>query len=130
MGDNMRTTEEPKPRTAPWQWPAQWFNDEKFWREVASRTVSGIIVVTLGFMVAMISGLVPDNHLRSVRIAFALLTLVLFGLHMIIMPNIVASIDKNLTGKRRTILRLIVAIGSIVALYGFTLWMWISFVPE
>lgn len=45
-------------RVRPWRWPGQWFRDEKFWRDVASRTASGLIVALLIYLFAIFAGYV------------------------------------------------------------------------
>jgi len=130
MGTEPTEVNNAESTSEPWRWPAQWFKDEKFWREVASRTVSGIIVVTLGFMAAMLMGLFPDSHLRSVRLAFAVLSVLLVGLHSAIMLPIVSFIAKNLTGKRRKYSVWVIAFGSVFILYAFLVWMWLTLVPS
>ncbi|KUM38996.1 hypothetical protein AR689_07530 [Arthrobacter sp. EpRS71] len=45
--DKERSDKEPRA----WQWPAIWFKDQSFWRDVASRTMSGIFaVIAIGFL--------------------------------------------------------------------------------
>ncbi len=53
-------------KSKPWQWPLEWWHDEKFWRDVASRAVAGIIVVFVGYAVAVASGLLGFPDLRQV----------------------------------------------------------------
>lgn len=50
----------------PWQWPGEWVKDEKFWRDVASRAAAGLIVVFIGYLVAVASGLLGLPDLRKV----------------------------------------------------------------
>ncbi|GGV28253.1 hypothetical protein [Paenarthrobacter nicotinovorans] len=55
-----------KPQLPPWQWPLEWWLDEKFWRDVATRTVSGLVVLLIGYIVAVTSGLLGIPDLRKV----------------------------------------------------------------
>ena len=52
-----------KPKVKPWRWPIEWWHDEKFWRETATRTVAGALVVILGFIYARTAGYItaPDT---------------------------------------------------------------------
>ena len=62
----MSETAETEKKSTPWQWPLEWWHDEKFWRDVASRAVAGIIVVFVGYAVAVASGLLGFPDLRQV----------------------------------------------------------------
>lgn len=57
---------EAEAKSKPWRWPLEWWHDEKFWRDVASRAVAGIIVVFVGYAVAVTSGLLGFPDLRRV----------------------------------------------------------------
>jgi hypothetical protein len=50
-------------KARPWQWPGEWFRDEKFWREVTARGLSGHIVVFLAYSAAI---LLASSKLQSV----------------------------------------------------------------
>lgn len=50
----------------PWRWPAEWAVDEKFWREVATRTIAGILTLVFlgvpGLIYAVsVGALTPDQ---------------------------------------------------------------------
>jgi cation transport ATPase len=49
-------TKEAVGRSKPWQWPGEWVKDEKFWREVTARATSGLLVVFVGYIAAMVLG--------------------------------------------------------------------------
>lgn len=58
--------DEQQQRKSPWDWPLEWSRDESFWREVATRTVAGILtLIFLGtplVLYAMFSrALTPDQ---------------------------------------------------------------------
>lgn len=59
----MSETTELEKKTRPWQWPGEWFRDEKFWREVTARGLSGIIVLVVGYWAAVWLGYIdtPDG---------------------------------------------------------------------
>ncbi|WP_312099829.1 hypothetical protein [Corynebacterium dentalis] len=61
-------------KSRPWQWPLEWWYDEKFWRDVASRAVAGIIVVFVGYAVAVASGLLGFPNPRKVVAVFLVWT--------------------------------------------------------
>ncbi|MDQ0825394.1 membrane protease YdiL (CAAX protease family) [Arthrobacter sp. B2I5] len=78
-------TEEKAPARA-WQWPLEWWHDEKFWRDVATRTVSGLVVLLIGYIVAVASGLlgIPDlRKVLAVLLVFAGAALVVYPLGML-----------------------------------------------
>ena len=51
----------------PWQWPGEWARDEKFWRDVATRTASGLLTLFLAYNFAVIAGyLKQPAWLRSI----------------------------------------------------------------
>lgn len=54
-------------------WLVLWFRDEKFWRDVASRTVSGLIVLLIGYVYAVVSGYIARPNVWPVAMPFALL---------------------------------------------------------
>lgn len=54
--------------TPPRQWPLIWARDEAFWRDVASRSVSGSIVVALGYVAAVLLGYLALPPVRAVVI--------------------------------------------------------------
>lgn len=59
----MSETKEIEKQSKPWQWPGEWFSDQSFWRDVGSRTISGLIVLFLGYWAALLLGFIksPDN---------------------------------------------------------------------
>lgn len=66
-----------KIKVRPWQWPGEWFRDEKFWREVTARALSGVIVLFLGYWAALFLGYIrTPSALRTsydVSVAAALI---------------------------------------------------------
>lgn len=61
-----------KPQLRPWQWPGEWVKDEKFWREVTARALSGLIVIGLGALGAVAAGIIP--HVDFFRLGLTLAT--------------------------------------------------------
>ncbi|MDQ0032245.1 hypothetical protein [Arthrobacter bambusae] len=57
---------EPKP-VKPWLWPHQWVHDQSFWRDIATRTASGLLTLFLAYNFAVIAGyLKQPAWLRSI----------------------------------------------------------------
>lgn len=74
----MSETTELENKTKPWQWPGEWFRDEKFWRDVGSRTLSGLIVLFFGYWAALLLGFIksPDNFKNAFQVtAFVLVAI-------------------------------------------------------
>lgn len=44
------------PRDHWWTWPAAWWRDQAFWRDVATRTTSGLLVVFVAWLFAVVFG--------------------------------------------------------------------------
>ncbi|WP_160665114.1 hypothetical protein [Pseudarthrobacter sp. ATCC 49987] len=72
-------------KSKPWQWPGEWMRDEKFWRDVASRTLAGALVVAMGYLVAVANGLlqVPPVAQVVVGICFIAGAVGLFSLFVV-----------------------------------------------
>lgn len=66
----MTETTDLEKKTKPWQWPGEWFRDEKFWRDVGSRTLSGLIVLFFGYWAALLLGFIksPDNFKNAFQV--------------------------------------------------------------
>ena len=47
-----------QPTSRPWQWPREWFRDEKFWRDVGSRTLAAVIAAGIIYLFAVAGGYV------------------------------------------------------------------------
>lgn len=65
--------EETEVKSKPWQWPGEWMRDEKFWRDVASRTLAGALVVFIGYLVAVANGLLQVPSVAQVAVAVGFL---------------------------------------------------------
>jgi hypothetical protein len=48
--------EETEVKSKPWQWPGEWMKDEKFWKDVATRTVSGVLTVGVIYVYGLAVG--------------------------------------------------------------------------
>lgn len=49
-------TAEPAGKTPFWKWPGKWVKDEKFWMDVATRTVAGILAAAFIYIFAITMG--------------------------------------------------------------------------
>lgn len=69
--------DEPADRSSPWNWPVEWAVDEKFWREVATRTIAGILtLVFLGLpsiIYLLSTGIMTPNQGIPILIGVGLL---------------------------------------------------------
>lgn len=52
----MSETEQTSKPVRPWQWPGAWARDENFWKDVATRTVSGLVVVLVVYVYGLAAG--------------------------------------------------------------------------
>ncbi len=61
-------TEELRPPAVPkpWQWPTMWFRDEKFWRDVAARAMSGLVLAFLLYLFAVFGGYIKPLNIAWV----------------------------------------------------------------
>lgn len=78
----MSDTDQVAKTVRPWQWPGEWFRDQSFWRDVGSRTLSGLIVLFFGYWAALLLGFIksPDNF----RNAFQVTAIVLLAIGTIV----------------------------------------------
>jgi hypothetical protein len=61
-----------EPRDKPWHWPREWARDEKFWRDVASRTASSGLVAFFAYVLAVVLGYVKRPDVMRVSVVIAL----------------------------------------------------------
>ncbi|OZG30096.1 hypothetical protein BH683_005715 [Williamsia sp. 1138] len=73
------SAEKPAPRPW-WEWPAQWFRDDSFWRDVAARSLATLVAGGLAYLFALGSGYIsrPETVevIRGVLIALIPLVIV------------------------------------------------------
>jgi fumarate reductase subunit C len=60
-----------KPKVRPWHWPREWWHDEKFWKDVASRTLSAAFAALLIFLTGLFFGYFKQPEL-AIRFSVAL----------------------------------------------------------
>jgi hypothetical protein len=51
-------TVEPRLKNSIWRWPREWFRDQGFWKDVASRTLAAVIAAAILFIFAVAGGYV------------------------------------------------------------------------
>jgi hypothetical protein len=79
----------PEPGQSPWyRWPGEWRRDEKFWREVATRTIAGVlalwIVSSAAWLFLVVTGyLAQPKSWATVIFGFASLVMGLFWLSIV-----------------------------------------------
>ena len=71
----MSETAEKEKQSKPWQWPGEWMRDEKFWRDVASRTLAGAFVVAIGYLVAVANGLLQVPSIAQIFVGIVFIAL-------------------------------------------------------
>ena len=69
----MPNAAEERERTPPSRWVLKWLREEVFWRDVASGTVSTLIVLFLGYVYAILAGYIGKPNMW--RASFAVLFL-------------------------------------------------------
>lgn len=78
-------------KSSAWNWPAEWAVERTFWREVGTRTVSGVLTIVIlavpSLIYATFFGLLAPNQVIPILIGIALfavvLTVYIFLLRMI-----------------------------------------------
>lgn len=79
--------EETKHRSKPWEWPFEWFADETFSRDVASRTLAGLIVLFVvwgvGIAAGVFTGARAIDAFRVILLLLALFWAVFTAIYML-----------------------------------------------
>jgi hypothetical protein len=83
----------------PWHWPRMWAKDEKFWRDVASRTASGLLILLIGYAYAVVAGYVslPEVQL-TLNLAVLAIVFTIFELWFLLrfqFPELKAGMSKT-----------------------------------
>lgn len=71
---------EEEPAARPWwEWPAQWFRDDSFWRDVAARSLATLVAGGLAYLFALGSGYIsrPETAELIRGLLIALIPLVI-----------------------------------------------------
>lgn len=65
----------PSPNSSAWNWPAEWAVERAFWRDVATRTIAGVLTIILlavpGLIYAGIYGLLTPAQVAPILIGIA-----------------------------------------------------------
>lgn len=68
-------------QSSAWNWPAEWAVERTFWREVGTRTVSGVLTIVIlavpGLIYATVFGLLTLDQVIPIFIGIALFAVVL-----------------------------------------------------
>lgn len=62
-------TDPAEERTPPSRWLQKWVREEKFWRDVVTRTLAALIVVFLGYLYAIMAGYVGAPNMWRVWVS-------------------------------------------------------------
>lgn len=76
-------TKPPSHNSAPLHWPAEWAKEELFWRDVATRTIAGVLTILIlafpGLIYAGIFGLLTPAQVAPILIGIALIAVLITG---------------------------------------------------
>lgn len=75
-------------------WPRIWWHDEKFWREVATRALAGLIVVFVGYLFAVATGYLERPPVRAVLAFVVSAAIFLGGPYMLLLVGHLQDIDR------------------------------------
>lgn len=67
----------------PWRWPGMWFKDEKFWRDVGSRTLAAVFAAGVIYVCALLGGYVQRPN-TALALGFVVGNIVLLGLSILV----------------------------------------------
>ncbi|MFC9420027.1 hypothetical protein [Bacillus mobilis] len=112
---------EERHKSKPWQWPGAWMRDEKFWKDVASRTASGLLVVIIGLLYAGAAGYITQPDVRGFLIGFAVVALGWTVVFLVIGRWIAPYLSKSISGKDKQ--GIAYGIGAAVFLVAFCVFM-------
>ena len=89
-----------EPTSRPWQWPREWFHDEKFWRDVGSRTLAAVIAAGIVYVFALAAGYVARPNILRVAGTAGVLAVELF-----ILFKLARRAERRLADLRRKVAR-------------------------
>ncbi|WP_291045470.1 hypothetical protein [Herbiconiux sp.] len=65
-------------RSSPWRWPAEWMSEEKFWRDIGTRVLAGVVTAAIVYLGALVLGYLHTPEIGAgVTIALAAIAVVL-----------------------------------------------------
>lgn len=52
----------------PWQWPSEWAKDQAFWRDIATKTISGLVIAVVVYVYGVVAGYfgTPSNAAKII----------------------------------------------------------------
>lgn len=56
----------------PIHWPREWAKDEKFWKDVASRTASGVLVLVIAYLYSVTTGYLASPEVQQSGLDFVI----------------------------------------------------------
>lgn len=120
----MSETAEKEKQSKPWQWPGEWMRDEKFWRDVASRTASGVLVVVIGLAYAAAAGYITSPDLRRFLFGLGMSLVILVPGYIWFAKQGVPEISKAFAPHPKRGRRIALALFLVALLVGFfTFWV-------
>ena len=88
-------------KSKPWQWPGEWLKDEKFWKDVASRTLSGVLAVGVIYIYGHAVGYFKTPAIVGTTIA--VVGMCGMTLIMLILLVIAIRFGRSITGHEKSI---------------------------
>lgn len=107
-----------KPRIRPWQWPAEWFTNERFWREVAAQALAGVIVLALGYFFAVLAGYVKEPEWRH---SFA----TPWSIFLLVEGGLVPFAALIILQRSRKAAAVLCVVGAVIGFFGYILLGWL-----
>ncbi|WP_207841260.1 hypothetical protein [Williamsia soli] len=108
--------EEEPTRRPWWEWPAQWFRDDSFWRDVAARSLATLVAGGLAYLFALGSGYVsrPETVELIRGVLIALIPLVIVYVAYLVFRHVLVRLSPRP--------RVVVAVG-LVPVLGVIAWL-------
>lgn len=108
---------EEEPAARPWwEWPAQWFRDDSFWRDVAARSLATLVAGGLAYLFALGSGYISRPETAEL----------IRGLLIALIPLVIVYVAylafRHVLGKLAPRPRVVVAV-ALVPVLGLVAWL-------
>ncbi|ORM38238.1 hypothetical protein [Williamsia sp. 1135] len=99
-----------------WEWPAQWFRDASFWRDVAARSLATLVAGGLAYLFALGSGYIsrPETVELIRGVLIALIPLVIVYVAYLVFRHVLVKLPPRP--------RVVVAVG-LVPVLGVIAWI-------
>jgi hypothetical protein len=100
--------ESEKQESSPWRWPGQWMSEEKFWRDIGTRVLAGIVTAAVVYLGALVLGYLHTPEIGAgVKIALGGLAVVLLGGGA---ATLLAGVPARSRGGRPVVARIVTAV--------------------